>query len=177
MKTTKIILITAIACLSITCSKGLSDAEAKAYAQKQSDSISNALSKELESAMAKERTNSVSQQSQESDNKNTKTEWNYSGVIDKYAIKAFLNYGEGTNSEGTGALEIPITGYYFYESQNIKIPLEGSSNGAGMIYLVAHTNSGDENFEGQFTGSMLEDFEGTWSSKKKSLTFKLISKK
>jgi len=164
----------------IACGPNAAEIEAKVKAdlKRQKDSVESIEKIKADAASAAQSAMlAQNQQTQESNNQNNKTEWNYSGSIDKYKIKAQLNYGEGTHSEGTGALEIPITGYYFYESQNKKIPLEGSSNGVGTIYLVAHTNGGDENFDGQFTGSMLEDFEGTWSSKNKSLSFKLISKK
>jgi hypothetical protein len=103
--------------------------------------------------------------------------WNYSGTLSKYPIKAYINYGEGTNSNGSGALQIPITGYYFYESQNTKIPFRGSCNGAGIIYFVAKTSYGDETFDGQFVESMLEDFTGSWKKNGKTLNFKLKSRK
>ena len=51
MKKNKITLIIAIASLSFACSKGLSEAESKAYAQRISDSTTNALTKSLEAAI------------------------------------------------------------------------------------------------------------------------------
>ena len=99
--------------------------------------------------------------------------WNYSGTIDRYPIKARIDYGEGAHSRGSGALQIPITGYYFYEGKEVKIPIEGSCNGAGDISFRARTSGGYETFEGQFSGSMLEDFSGTWSNGKKRLRFSL----
>ncbi len=102
--------------------------------------------------------------------------WNYSGTIDKIKVKAQIEYGEGTNEGGSGALTIPLTGYYFYETQNEKIKLEGSCSGSGSIYFTAKTSGGDETFDGEFTGSMLEDFSGTWTKGKKSLKFTLKSK-
>jgi hypothetical protein len=114
-----------------------------------------------------------SQPIQESNTQNAEIAWNYSGTIDKYPIKAQIDYGEGINAEGTGALQIPITGYYFYESQNQKIQIEGICNGSGSIYFVASTNGGDETFDGQFFGSMLEDFSGTWFKGSKQLNFSL----
>ena len=113
---------------------------------------------------------------QENNTQNVGIAWNYSGSINKYPIKAQINYGEGINSEGTGALQIPITGYYFYESQNTKIPLEGTCYGSGIIYFVAHTSGGNETFDGSFTRSMLEDFSGTWTKGSKKLNFYLNSK-
>lgn len=113
---------------------------------------------------------------QENNTQNVGIAWNYSGSINKYPIKAQINYGEGINSEGTGALQIPITGYYFYESQNTKIPLEGTCYGSGSIYFVAHTSGGNETFDGSFTRSMLEDFSGTWTKGSKKLNFYLNSK-
>ena len=113
---------------------------------------------------------------QESNTQNVGIAWNYSGSINKYPIKAQINYGEGINSEGTGALQIPITGYYFYESQNTKIPLEGTCYGSGIIYFVAHTSGGNETFDGSFTRSMLDDFSGTWTKGSKKLNFYLNSK-
>ena len=117
-----------------------------------------------------------SPQTQESNTQNVGIAWNYSGSINKYPIKAQINYGEGINSEGTGALQIPITGYYFYESQNTKIPLEGTCYGSGIIYFVAHTSGGNETFDGSFTRSMLDDFSGTWTKGSKKLNFYLNSK-
>lgn len=151
---------------------GPNAAEIKADLKRQQDSIAN-----VETIKAEAFASAQRQQVQESNTQNSEAGWNYSGAIDKYPIKAQINYGEGTNSEGTGALQIPITGYYFYESQNQKIPIEGSSNGSGTIYFVAHTSGGDETFDGQFTGSMLEDFSGTWSKGSKQLNFSLNSKK
>lgn len=116
-----------------------------------------------------------SQPIQEINTQNEELSWNYSGSIGKYPIKAQINYGEGVNSEGTGALQIPITGYYFYKSKNQKIPIEGMCNGSGTIYFVAHTNGGDETFEGQFSESMLEDFSGTWFKGSKQLDYFLNS--
>jgi hypothetical protein len=110
-------------------------------------------------------------------NKKASLNWNYSGSINKYPIKAFLKYGEGINSRGSGALQIPISGYYYYESQNKKIQIQGSCSGVGMIYFVAHTSDGDEIFDGEFTGSMLGDFKGTWDKNGKSLNFNLKSKR
>lgn len=157
---------------------GPSKEEIEARERTKADSISAVEKAMLDAMAAAEAEAAALGQNQEiQENSNTGIEWNYSGAIDKYPIKAFINYGEGVNSEGTGALEIPITGYYFYESQNQKIPIEGSSNGAGVIYFIAHTNGGEETFEGQFTESMLEDFTGTWEKNGKSLNFKLLSKK
>ncbi len=158
----------------IACGPNAAEIEAKVKAdlQRQQDSIAN-----VEKIKADAISSVQNQTTQESNTQNSETAWNYSGSIDKYPIRAQINYGEGTNSEGSGALEIPITGYYFYESQNQKIPIEGSSSGSGTIYFVAHTSGGDETFEGQFTGSMLEDFSGTWSKGNKQLNFTLISKK
>jgi hypothetical protein len=113
---------------------------------------------------------------QESNTLNVGIAWNYSGSINKYPIKAQINYGEGINSEGTGALQIPITGYYFYESQNTKIPLEGTCYGSGIIYFVAHTSGGYETFDGSFTRSIGDDFSGTWTKGNKKLNFYLNSK-
>ena len=76
--------------------------------------------------------------------KKSELEWNYSGTIDKIKIKAQIEYGEGTNEGGSGALTIPISGYYFYETQNEKIKLEGSCSGSGSIYFTAKTSGGDE---------------------------------
>ena len=152
---------------------GPNGAEIEADLQRQQDSIAS-----VERIKADAIASVQTQTTQESNSQNSETGWNYSGTIDKYAIKAQINYGEGTNSEGTGALEIPITGYYYYESQNQKMPLEGSCSGSGSIYFVVHTSGGDETFEAEFTGgSMLEDFSGTWSKGSKQLNFSLNSKK
>ncbi len=119
---------------------------------------------------------SPNQKNQKTITKKVGLKWNYIGTISKYPIKAYINYGEGTNSPGSGALQVPISGYYFYESQNVKIPFRGSCNGAGMIYFTARTSDGDETFDGQFNESMMGDFSGTWEKKGKTLNFKLISK-
>jgi len=104
-------------------------------------------------------------------------QWNYSGSIGNYPIKAQLDFLEATHSEGTGAVNFPIKGYYFYESKNKKIPLEGDANGVGMIFLTAYTNGGNEYFDGEVIGdAMLEDFSGTWSKNDKSLPFTLLSR-
>lgn len=157
----------------VACGPSAAEIETKVKAdlKREQDSITNIEKTKADSIAVAEAQNLQTQE------QNTGTEWNYIGSIDKYPIKAFINYGEGTNSEGSGALQIPITGYYFYESQNQKIEIEGSSNGSGTIYFVAHTSGGDETFEGQFTGSMLEDFSGTWEKNGKQLKFNLISKK
>jgi hypothetical protein len=144
----------------------------KADIKRQQDSIEN-----VENIREDSIESAQNNQTRENNTKNAETAWNYSGVLDKYPIKAQINYGEGSNSEGSGALQIPITGYYFYESKNEKIPIEGSSNGSGSIYFVAHTSGGDETFDGEYTGSMLEDFSGTWSKGNKQLNFSLNSKK
>ena len=103
--------------------------------------------------------------------------WNFKGSIGNIPIKAQLNFLEATNNEGTGAIQFPIKGYYFYESQNAKIPLEGEANGLGMIYFVAKTADGEEYFDGETVGDAhLENFAGTWSKGSKSLNFKLKSK-
>jgi hypothetical protein len=99
--------------------------------------------------------------------------WNFKGTIGNIPIKAQLNFQEATNNEFTGAVSFPISGYYYYESQNIKIPLEGDANGVGMLWLSA----GDETFDGEVVGeAMLENFSGTWAKGKKKLRFVLNSK-
>ncbi|MDG1429309.1 MAG: hypothetical protein P8M19_05685 [Crocinitomicaceae bacterium] len=103
--------------------------------------------------------------------------WNYSGTIGNIPIKAQINYEEATHSEGSGAINFPITGYYFYESTNIEIPLSGDANGIGMIYLSAQTSGGIESFDGEMMNDeMLEDFSGTWSKGSKSLPFVLYAR-
>ena len=103
--------------------------------------------------------------------------WNYSGTIGKYQIRAQIDFQEATHTEGTGAVRFPITGYYYYESTKIKIPIEGDANGIGMIYFVAHTSGGPEYFDGEMMGdAMLEDFSGTWSKGNNNLTFILRSR-
>ena len=99
--------------------------------------------------------------------------WNFKGTIGNIPIKAQLDFQESTNNEFTGAVSFPIKGYYYYESQNKKIPLEGEANGVGMLWLTA----GDESFDGEVVGNaFLENFAGTWSKVKKSLRFVLNSK-
>jgi hypothetical protein len=99
--------------------------------------------------------------------------WNFKGTIGNIPIKAQLDFQESTNNEFTGAVSFPIKGYYYYESQNKKIPLEGEANGVGMLWLTA----GDESFDGEVVGNaFLENFAGTWSKGKKSLRFVINSK-
>jgi hypothetical protein len=99
--------------------------------------------------------------------------WNFKGTIGNIPIKAQLDFQEATNNEFSGAVSFPITGYYYYESQNKKIPLEGEANGVGMLWLTA----GDESFDGEAFGeAVLENFKGTWSKGKKELRFVLNAK-
>ncbi|MDI9341950.1 MAG: hypothetical protein QM534_15365 [Sediminibacterium sp.] len=138
-----------------------SEAEAKRI----SDSIAQAISEAMKVANAE----ALNEQSQMS--------YNYEGYIDKYKIKAQLVFGEATNAERSGALQIPVSGYYFYESKKIKIPLEGSSNGLGIIYLVAHTEGGEELFDGSYDdAAMTENFSGTWNKNGKELKFYLVER-
>jgi hypothetical protein len=110
--------------------------------------------------------------------KKSELAWNYSGKLHKYPIKAQINYGEATQVEGTNAIQIPITGYYFYDSTNEKIPIKGSCNGVGNVYFVAKTTDGNEYFDGEFNNDeMLGDFSGNWAKGEKQLNFNLISKK
>jgi hypothetical protein len=103
--------------------------------------------------------------------------YNYSGTIDKFAIRAQLDFQEAEHEEGSGAIRIPVTGYYYYESTGIKIPLEGEANGIGMIFLTAKTSGGNEHFDGEGTSDeQLGDYKGTWSKGKKQLEFVLKSK-
>lgn len=101
--------------------------------------------------------------------------WNYKGAIGKFPIKAQINYSEEIINYNSGRSSIPITGYYFYVSQNTKIPIKGICYQNGSIQLVAYTVGGEESFEGTFTTSMLSDFSGTWSKGKKELNFYLTS--
>ena len=80
---------------------------------------------------------------------------------------------QGVHSSGSGALQIPITCYNFYEGKALQIPIEGNCNGAGDISFRARTSGGYETFEGQFSGSMLKDCSGTWSNGTKQLSFSL----
>lgn len=114
---------------------------------------------------------SQNKQSKESSDLN----WNYRGNIGGIPIKAQIDYQEAEHQEGTGAVDFPFTGYYFYESQNKKIPLHGEANGIGMISFVAKTNTGDEYFEGEFITGQLESFSGTWTKGNKTLNFVLYS--
>ncbi len=107
--------------------------------------------------------------------KQTGLRWNYSGYVGSAKIKANIVYGEATNLPGSGAIRIPISGYYFYESVKVPMAIEGSCNGVGVISFVATTEGGDEYFEGNFTNSQLGDFSGTWSKGVKSLNFVLKS--
>ena len=114
-------------------------------------------------------------------------DWNYIGTIGNIPIKAQINYQEAyidyTENEGNGAPVIPITGYYFYASENIEIPLTGESydyGGEAEIDLIAEANSNNEYFAGLTIDQngpvgVLEDFSGTWSKGNQSLNFVLYS--
>jgi len=134
MKTKTFLFLPLIFLIACEPSASEIDAKVKAALENQQDSITNSEKlgadsiAKIEAELSKSQDNAVV---------NNELQWNYSGSIDKYKIKAQVNYGKGTNSEGTGALEIPITGYYFYESQNQKIQIEGRSNGrARFIWLL-----------------------------------------
>lgn len=101
--------------------------------------------------------------------------YNYVGSLGGMKIKAQVNYEEATHAEGTGAIQIPISGYYFYETVKVEIPIKGTCNGIGNIWITAFTEGGEETFEGQFTNAQLGDFTGTWSKDNKSLPFSLTS--
>ena len=107
--------------------------------------------------------------------KQTELKWNYSGFVGKTKIKANIVYGEATHHPQSGAIQIPISGYYFYESVKVPMSIEGSCSGMGVISFVATTEGGDEYFEGNFTNGQLGDFSGTWSKGSKSLSFVLNS--
>lgn len=102
-------------------------------------------------------------------------EWNYSGTINKkYKIKAFLEFED--NRTAAGGLMMNITGYYYYESTKVKIPVYGTASGAGYVTLTAKTNDGEEEFSGEFhDDAFLEDFSGTWTNGKNTFPFELIS--
>lgn len=103
--------------------------------------------------------------------------FNYTGTIGKTAIRAQLDFQEAEHEEGSGAISIPVKGYYYYESIGVKIPLEGEANGIGMISFTAKTSGGDEYFEGEgTTEEQLGDYKGTWSKGKKQLDFVLKTK-
>lgn len=155
------------------CNQNTADYQAQINAElkRKQDSIAN-VEKIKKDAVA----SYLNQQKQGKKDKSVENEWNYSGFIGKYPIKAQLNYGESDNLPGTGALQVPITGYYFYESQKQKIPLEGLGYGSGMVTLVAETTGGNETFDGEFIGGMFEDFSGTWSKGNKQMKFTLKSK-
>ena len=109
-------------------------------------------------------------------------DWNYIGTIGNIPIKAQINYQEAyidyQYNEGNGANIIPITGYYFYESENIEIPLTGERYGY-EIDLVAQASSNTEYFDGLTIGDgsvgVLEDLSGTWRKGNQSLNFVLYS--
>lgn len=127
--------------------------------------------KELEKNNNSEASSSQNEQSEKSSELN----WNYKGNIGGIPIKAQIDYEEAEHQEGSGAVDFPFSGYYFYESQNKKIPLQGDANGIGLISFVAKTNTGDEFFEGEFTTGQLESFSGTWTKGNKTLNFVLYS--
>lgn len=147
------------------------DAKVKAALKNQQDSIAAAEKAKADSVASVEAAIAQAQQSQENNVESNELEWNYSGTIDKYPIKMFLKYEEADGGDN------PISGYYYYDNQQTKIPLKGGWEKNGIISLVAETKGGNENFDGQFTESMLEDFSGTWEKNGKQLKFSLNSKK
>jgi hypothetical protein len=159
----------------IACGPSASELEAKAKEalKREQDSIAK-----VEKIIADSIASAELLKAEELTKQSNELSWNYSGTLGKQPIKAQINYEEGDNSGGAGGLEIPITGYYFYESQKIKMPLKGYCSGNGMISLSASTKGGDEEFDGSFDyGNMLEDFSGTWMKGNKELNFSLKSKK
>jgi len=100
--------------------------------------------------------------------------WNYEGYIHTYPIKAWIEYGEAEFS-GAGGYYVPISGYYYYPRHEKKIYFTGECSGSGYISLSTRSNGKDEReyFDGEFTNSMLEDFEGTWQQGNKTLSFEL----
>ena len=101
--------------------------------------------------------------------------YNYVGTVGGIKIKANIIYKEAYHVPNSGAIRIPIGGYYFYETTKVKIPIKGECNGLGIIYFSASTIGGMENFDGKFINSQLSDMEGTWTKGNKSLYFKLKS--
>jgi hypothetical protein len=104
-----------------------------------------------------------------------KIPYNYMGSIHTYPIKAYIQYGPAVHSEERGTWEAPLSGYYYYESSKIKIPLSGYCGSNGLVSLYTNHPTIRETFEGEFTESMLEDFHGTWSNGEKSFSFHLKS--
>ena len=104
--------------------------------------------------------------------------WNFKGTIGNIPIKAQLNFEEAYHLEESGAIQFPISGYYFYTSKEIKIPFEGIQNGLGSFELSANMESGNEIFSGQDLGEngIMKNYTGTWTKGKKSLPFVLNAK-
>lgn len=155
------------------CNQNTADYQAQINAElkRKQDSIAN-VEKIKKDAVA----SYLNQQKQGKKDKSVENEWNYSGFIGKYPIKAQLNYGEEIHLPGTNSFGSAITGYYFYDSQKQKIPLEGLGYASGIVTLVAETTGGNETFDGEFTGGMFEDFSGTWSKGNKQFKFVLKSR-
>ena len=99
--------------------------------------------------------------------------YNYEGTIDKYPIRAFINWGEGYHKEGTGELIIPVTGYYYYIKTGIPIEFDGRAYGGNIVHLVARTSGGFEeiDYEESETGVI----NGTWRKNNKELLINLHS--
>lgn len=95
---------------------------------------------------------------------------NYKGTIGDIPIRAYLDWQETYHLPGTGAIHFPFTGYYFYESSKIKIPIEGDMNGVMMFFMNTTKQKNQENFSGQ---SEYGTIKGTWECGKKSLPFTL----
>jgi hypothetical protein len=95
---------------------------------------------------------------------------NYKGTIGDIPIRAYLDWQESYHSPGTGAIQLPFIGYYFFESSKIKIPIEGDMNGVMMFYMNTTKRKNKESFSGR---SEYGTITGTWECGTKSLPFTL----
>ena len=99
--------------------------------------------------------------------------YNYEGRIDKYPIRALINWGEGYHKEGTGEFIIPITGYYYYIKSGVPIEFEGRANGPNNVHLVAQTAGGFEEID--YEESENGEITGTWRKDGKELLIEMHS--
>jgi hypothetical protein len=169
-------LLLAMAIIFSSCGQKSNSSGSSSSSESSSSSSSSNNSEETEKQTEKTSEEKTTDAESEKEKSSKGPAWNYSGYLGKYKIKAMINYEEATHSEGTGAIQIPISGYYFYESVKVKIPIKGSCNGTGSIWLTAYTEGGEESFDGNFTNEQLGDFSGTWSKDSRSMQFSLKSK-
>ena len=96
--------------------------------------------------------------------------YNYSGKVGTTEIHAWIEFLESYHHEGTGALIIPLEGYYFYPKYKLKIPIHGEQR-INRISFFSEINGVREYFDGESID--FEKISGIWTRKSRSLSFYL----